>query len=34
MDILLKLLPPVCLAKKINPILLPKMGFVDLREVS
>jgi hypothetical protein len=34
MDILLKLMPPVYLVKKINPIFLPKMGFVGLGEVS
>jgi hypothetical protein len=34
MDILLELLPPVCFAKKINPIFLPKMGFAGLWEVS
>jgi hypothetical protein len=34
MDILLELLPPVYLAKKIHPFFLPKMGFVGLGEVS
>jgi len=34
MDILLELLPPVCLAKKIDPTFLPKMGIVSLWEVS
>jgi hypothetical protein len=34
MNILLELLPPVCIAKKINPIFLPKMGLVGLGEVS
>jgi hypothetical protein len=34
MNILLELMPPVCLAKKINPIFLPKMGLIGLGEVS
>jgi len=34
MDILLELLPPVCLEKKIDPIFLPKMGFAGSWEVS
>jgi hypothetical protein len=34
MKILLELLPPVCAAKKIDPIFLPKMGVFGFREVS
>jgi hypothetical protein len=33
-EILLELLPPVCSAKKTNPIFLPKMGFFGLGKVS
>jgi len=30
----LKLMPPIFLVKKINPIFLPKMGIFGLWEVS